>query len=671
MQPVQKKALNAETIKMKLAPRFVRTILISLAVLFVALCFCSQSFGSTNAYEIRGTPDFGIYQLNLTTNVLTTLVSPYPGGSSATLAQRPSDGMLFYAINATNGQVYRYNPATPGVAPVALTSTLGASVPASLRMAFSASGTLYYLPDNGALYTINQVTGVATAGPTISGLGSGGDMAFNSSGTLYVVNSSRQAFTASLAGGAATSLGTITFPGGATPAPIGVIFDGSNTMRVQTQNPSSLYAVNLGTLAASSPVTLGGGTASTGDLGNATVPDPDLSITKSSGTTTVYQGGPVAYTIVVTNNTSAYAVTGTVTDTVPATVTGVTWTCAASAGSSCAAASGSGNTISTSATLAPSGTATYTVSGTVSATATGTLSNTASVAVPSFLSDTTPGNNSATDTDTINLQADLSLTKTDGVAGVNAGSTVTYTIVVKNAATSTGASNGSIVTDTVPAVITSVTWTCGTPTLSATCGAASGSGNTISTTANLPIGATLTYTVTGTLSVSATGTLSNTASIVAPASGVSDPTDLSRTGAGNNSATDSDAITAIPSVALVKSVNPTGNQIPGTDLTYTIAFTNGGGVVARSLVISDPVPANTDFKVGSVTNSLGTTGLTVAVAYSNNSGTSYVYTPVSGGGGAAAGYDRNVTNVRWTFTGNLSQTPPNNAGSVGFIAKIR
>ena len=656
---------------MKLAPRILRTIMISLAVAFGGLCLCSPSFASTNAYEIRGTPDFGIYQLNLTTNVLTTLYTPYPGGSSATLAQRPSDGMLFYAINATNGQVYRYNPATPNVAPVALTSTLGASVPASLRMAFNASGTLYYLPDSGVLYTINQVTGVATAGPTITGLGSGGDMAFNSSGTLYVVNSTRQVFTASLAGGAATSVGTLTFPGGTTPAPIGVIFDGSNTMRVETQNPSSLYTVNLGTMAASSPVALGGGTASTGDLGNATVPDPDLSITKTSGVTTVYQGGPVTYTIVVTNNTSAYAVTGTVTDTVPATVTGVTWTCAASAGSSCAAASGSGNTISTSATLAPSGTATYTVSGTVSTTATGTLSNTASVAVPSFLTDTTPGNNSATDTDTINVQADLSLTKTDGVASVTAGSTVTYNIVVKNAATSTGASNGSIVTDTVPAVITSVTWTCGTPTLSATCGAASGSGNAINTTANLPIGATLTYTVTGTLSVSATGTLANTASIITPASGVSDPTDLSRTGAGNNSATDSDTITSIPDVALVKSVNPTGNQIPGTDLTYTIAFTNDGGVAARSLVISDPIPANTDFKVGSVTSSLGTTGLTVAVAYSNNNGTSYAYTPVSGGGGAAAGYDRNVTNVRWTFTGNLSQTPPNNAGSVSFIAKIR
>ena len=89
------------------------------------------------------------------------------------------------------------------------------------------------------------------------------------------------------------------------------------------------------------------------------------------------------------------------------------------------------------------------------------------------------------------------------------------------------------------------------------------------------------------------------------------------------------------------------------------------------MVITDPIPNNTDFKVGSVVNSLGTTGLTVAIAYSNNGGATYAYTPASGGGGAPAGYDRNVTNIRWTFTGNLSQTSPNNTGSVSFTARIR
>ena len=126
-----------------------------------------------------------------------------------------------------------------------------------------------------------------------------------------------------------------------------------------------------------------------------------------------------------------------------------------------------------------------------------------------------------------------------------------------------------------------------------------------------------------------------------------------------------------PSVALDKAVSPTGTALPGADLTYTIAFTNGGGSPASSLVVLDPIPANTDFKVGSASTTLGTTGLTVALTYSNDGGATWTYTPASGAGGAPAGYDRNVTHVRWTFTGSLSQTPPDNAGSVSFTTRIR
>ncbi len=128
---------------------------------------------------------------------------------------------------------------------------------------------------------------------------------------------------------------------------------------------------------------------------------------------------------------------------------------------------------------------------------------------------------------------------------------------------------------------------------------------------------------------------------------------------------------APPDVGLAKSVNPSGSQPPGTDLTYSIAFTNGGGSAAQTLVIKDPIPPNTDFKVGSESHDLGTTGLTVVVAYSNDNGSTWTYAPASGGGGAPAGYDRNVTNIRWTFSGNLSQGSPNNTGTVSFITRIR
>ncbi|MGB8507401.1 MAG: DUF11 domain-containing protein, partial [Pyrinomonadaceae bacterium] len=580
---------------------------------------------------------------------------------------------------------------------------------------------------------------------------------------------------------------------------------------------------------------------------------------------------------------------------------------------------------------------TYTVTGTLSNTATGTLANTATVAPPSWLADATPANNTATDSDTINVRADLSITKTDGLANVNPGATVTYTIVASNAASSSGAANGAIITDTVPASLTGVTWTCGSPVGSATCGTASGSGNSINTTANLPAGGSVTYTVTGTLATNATGTLSNTATIIVPASGVTDPTDPTRTGAGNNSATDTTVINAASDLAVTKTVNNatpnvgntvtytitvsnngpsaatnvrltdlvpagltflsatpsgttaynsgtglwtigalanaasatltinakvnagTGNttitnttsalaadqfdpvpanntgtvslrvtsadlsltktvnnatpafgqnvtftitisnagpdaasgvtvkdllpaglvfisatpgagaynsgtgvwtigavanaasvtlqiiakvnaygaitntaevtasdqsdpdstpnnnvaaeddqssvsvgatppnvtlcktvlgqpcpppalaaQQPGTNITYSITFANTGGSAASNFILTDPDPAtilklndNTDFKVGSVVNTLGTTGLTVVVAYSNDAGATYLYTPVSGGGGAPVGYDRLVTHVRWSFTGALSQTAPNNTGSVAFTVRIR
>jgi len=122
-----------------------------------------------------------------------------------------------------------------------------------------------------------------------------------------------------------------------------------------------------------------------------------------------------------------------------------------------------------------------------------------------------------------------------------------------------------------------------------------------------------------------------------------------------------------PNVPLVKSVSPSGTQPPGIDLTYTINFSNTGNLAAQQFVITDPIPANTDFKVGSVTTALG--GLSgVTVQYSNDGGLTYAYTPASGSGGAPAGYDRNVTHVRWTFTGTLVS---GGSGNVTFAVRIR
>ncbi|HVF50742.1 MAG TPA: hypothetical protein VNA19_11680 [Pyrinomonadaceae bacterium] len=625
-----------------------------LAVLLVVASARTAS-AAVDIYQIRGTADFGIYvQTGATDQRL--FAGTYPGGSSATLAQRPSDGMLFYVINTANGQIYSYNPATPAVAPVALPNTLGAAVPASFRMAFSPAGTLYYMPDSGVLYTIattGATAGQATAGPTVTGIGSGGDMAFNSAGTLYAVNSARQLYTVPLGGGAATLLGTITFPGGITPATLGLAFNAANQLLVQTQNPSNLYSVNLTTRAATLVGSLGGGTAATGDLASASVPDPNLSITKTDGVANTYQGATVTYTIVVGNN-GAYSVTGTVADTVPAALTGVTWTCAASAGSFCTTASGSGNAISTAATLAPSGTATYTVTGTVSNTATGTLSNTATVAVPSYLTDSATANNTDTDTDTIVSAANISLTKTAATTFV-VDNNASYTLTVSNAGPQS-ASGVVTVSDTLPAVLTYVSasgtgWTCSNSGAVVTCTHAGplASGNSLPAI-SLSVGVTTT----------AAPGVTNTATVSSP---TFDPVAADNTGS---------ATTPVLYVKLDKSsVLNTPNAQPGTEITYTIVFTNLGGAAVQSLSVADMIPFNTDFKIGSAAFSYT---VTPTVQYSNVARTAAdppptpnpftLYTPV----GAVGSYDPQVNWVRWNFAGNI---PTNATGSVSFTVRIR
>jgi uncharacterized repeat protein (TIGR01451 family) len=644
-----------------------------LVALLALLALAPAASAQTSFYHIRGNASAGsnnIWHLNLTTGVETVVYTGYPGGNAATLAQRPSDGMLFYVINSTagsNGAVYRFNPATPSVAPVLLgyvgPSTSGGNVSSGFRMAFSPTGTLYYMSggggaDNDRLYTVNQTTGRATPGGNITGTGNGGDMAFSTTGTLYVINQNRQLYTASTAGGAATLVGTVTFPGGATPGTLGLGVDGSRIL-IQTQNPSNLYAITLPSLAASLVDTLGGGTTSTGDLSTAVVPAPSLTVTKTDGVANTYQGASLTYTVVVTNG-SAYAVTATVTDTIPAGLTGATWTCAASAGSSCAAASGSGS-ISTSATLAVAGTATYTVGATVTASS-GTIANTVTVAPPSWMTDATPANNSATDTDTVVAAADLSITKA-AAGGFAVGNNASYTLTVVNNGPQSAA--GTItVSDTLPAGLTYVSaagtgWACSHASGTVTCTRA----GPVTAGTTLPA-----VTLTVAVAVTAAPSVTNTASV--SSSTTFDP-DLS-----DNSST---LATAVLYLKLDKSYTLGGPApVPGTDINYSVAFSNLGGAALQSVVLVDPNTSttlklndNADFKVGSVTNSLGSTGLGVAVAYSNNNGASFAYTPVSGGGGAPAGYDRNVTHVRWTFAGNLGQTSPNNAGSVAFTTRIR
>jgi uncharacterized repeat protein (TIGR01451 family) len=178
-----------------------------------------------------------------------------------------------------------------------------------------------------------------------------------------------------------------------------------------------------------------------------------------------------------------------------------------------------------------------------------------------------------------------------------------------------------------------------------------------------------------TVQVNSAGAITNTAQVTA-----SQQPDPDSTPANNNAAEDDQASASLgaltpPNVELVKSVTPGGTQRAGTDLTYSIVFNNIGGSPASNLIISDKIPAETDFKLGSVVYAPGTTGLAAPIVeysaqprnpLSEDPPSPWVnYTPA----GAPGTYDSQITYVRFRFTGgNLNQST---SGTLTFTVRIR
>ena len=142
----------------------------------------------------------------------------------------------------------------------------------------------------------------------------------------------------------------------------------------------------------------GGFDAGADEIGALTA---DLSITKTDGRTTINPGASATYTIVVSNNGPDTATAAVVTDSFPASLTVASWTCGPVSLPSSCAVGGSGNNRTATVTLLNGASVTLTATTTLAANATGNLVNTATVAVAGGTTDPTPGNNSATDTDTI------------------------------------------------------------------------------------------------------------------------------------------------------------------------------------------------------------------------------------------------------------------------------
>ena len=153
-------------------------------------------------------------------------------------------------------------------------------------------------------------------------------------------------------------------------------------------------------------------------------------VTKTDGVTTATAGGSLTYTIVASNAGPSSVTGATVADSFPGVLT-CTWTCVGADGGTCIAA-GSGN-INDTVNLPVAGSVTYSAACTISPSATGSLISIATVTAPAGVTDPSPTNNSATDTDTLVPLAGAAVAGTKTVTGTFAvGATVTYTVTLTN-----------------------------------------------------------------------------------------------------------------------------------------------------------------------------------------------------------------------------------------------
>jgi uncharacterized repeat protein (TIGR01451 family) len=331
---------------------------------------------------------------------------------------------------------------------------------------------------------------------------------------------------------------------------------------------------------------------------NLPVPNANLSITKT-GPASVNVGGTVTYTLVATNNGPVAANGSTITDNVPAGLTGVTISCVAASGAVCPSTTGL-TTLSNVfiPTFPNGGQLTFTIAGTASA---GLLSNVATIAVPNGATDPTPVNNTSATIDTTVNFPDLRLAKTDG-GNFTVGSSGTYTLTVTNSGAAPTV--GTItVSDTLPTGVTvnggaaggiteggtnAANWTCtsdaATPQV-ITCTSTTAMSNTAGSNTsvfNFPVNVGLSTPV-------GTNSITNTASV----SGGGE------TNTTNNGATDQTTVLS-PNLTITKA--DTGSFTALSSGTYQMTVGNTGtAATSGTITVSDTLPTGLTVPNGSLT----------------------------------------------------------------------
>ena len=322
---------------------------------------------------------------------------------------------------------------------------------------------------------------------------------------------------------------------------------------------------------------------------------PAFTINKTASPTTADPGQLVTYTITVTNGGTAPGSTS-FTETNDPNVTNATFVGSSPRGGTCTAISGTENFNCTTSRIKPGGTQVFTITVNMPATFTGNPGGDGCgpSQFPVVDTVTLTGGGSSGATVCVKASPNLVISKKANPTSTTPGGTVTYTITVTNQGTAPGSTSFSDTSNPAPQSISAVTVSGG----SGTC---TESGTTINcSTGSLAPGQTETFTYTAVMPASFSGN---------PGSGGCGPNQFPvvntvvPTTVTVSSTSTTVCVTATPNLTLTKTAAVTDSSgrpvsppaTTGDDIVYTLTYGNTGTADANNTVISDTIPAGTEF----------------------------------------------------------------------------
>jgi uncharacterized repeat protein (TIGR01451 family) len=425
---------------------------------------------------------------------------PFAGNINDAALNLPAGSSVTYTSTCT------INPAATGS--LANTATVSSATIDPVPANNSATDTDTLTPS--ADIAVTKTDGVATANPggtvtytiVVSNAGPSNSPGSGAADTFPAACSSVS--TTSVAAGGATGNTAGPFAGNINDAALNLPSGSSVTYT----SVCTLNVLAAGSLSNTATASAGAGVTdpnpannSATDTDTINVLNADIAVTKTDGVTNATPGGSVTYTIVISNAGPSGAPTATLTDNFPAFCTAVSTTSVAAGGATGNTAGPFAGNINQVLNLPSGGSVTYTSQCTISGAASGSLVNTATGGAGPGITDPTPGNNSATDTDTVGTPPNVSGTKTAAGTYI-VGNNVTYTIILTNSGTTTQANNpGNEFIDILPATLQLVSANASSGTAVATVGT-----NTVTWNGSIAGSGSVTITIVATILPAAGGT---------------------------------------------------------------------------------------------------------------------------------------------------------------------